>query len=193
MSNTFYSILDLDILGISSRNSTWWCVNHEIITLTLYLPKFLTLHVSTASLPTGYVTLDMDPINSGSSSAPWLISVRHIHTHTREEEKITRWNKVKNNFGIKYQLAKEQTNETKQSVYRKSSDEIRRKGEKSKENGIVDTTTAAAAACCRQVSSVLYSQTLSQVLRCNKRMHARTHVHNLTSRNAKTIRSHKLI
>lgn len=57
----------------SDSDSEWWldqCGNHEIITLTLYLPKFLTLHVSTASRPTGYVTFDIESRNSGSSSTP---------------------------------------------------------------------------------------------------------------------------
>lgn len=41
---------------------------------TLYLPKFLTVQVSTASRPAGYVTFDMDPWNSGSGSSPWFKS-----------------------------------------------------------------------------------------------------------------------
>jgi hypothetical protein len=37
--------------------------------LTLYLPRFLTVHVNTASLPAGYETFCMMPSKSGSISA----------------------------------------------------------------------------------------------------------------------------
>lgn len=75
----FYSIRGAEFrFPILSFDVCYWVwqsgCNYEIITLTLYLPKFLTLHVSTASRPTGYVTFDIDPRNSGSNSTPWLMS-----------------------------------------------------------------------------------------------------------------------
>lgn len=46
----------------------------EFLILTLYLPKFLTLHVRIASRPAGYVTFVIADKNSGSNSTPWLLS-----------------------------------------------------------------------------------------------------------------------
>lgn len=43
----------------------------KFISLTLYLPRFLTEHVSTASRPAGNVTFWIVPSNSGSASNPW--------------------------------------------------------------------------------------------------------------------------
>lgn len=44
--------------------------------ITLYLPRFLTVHVKIASRPAGYVTFDMLPWNSGSTS--YKISVLNL-------------------------------------------------------------------------------------------------------------------
>lgn len=43
----------------------------KFISLTLYLPRFLTEHVNTASRPAGNVTFWIVPSNSGSASNPW--------------------------------------------------------------------------------------------------------------------------
>lgn len=45
-------------------------VHKKFISLTLYLPRFLTEHVNTASLPAGNVTFCIVPSNSGSASNP---------------------------------------------------------------------------------------------------------------------------
>ena len=45
-------------------------VHEKLILLTLYLPRFLTEHVSTASRPAGNVTFCIVPSNSGSASNP---------------------------------------------------------------------------------------------------------------------------
>lgn len=39
---------------------------------TLYLSKFFTEHVRTASRPAGNVTFVIVPSNSGSNSVPWI-------------------------------------------------------------------------------------------------------------------------
>lgn len=59
----------------------------KIHCLTLYLPRFRTEHVSTASRPAGNVTFCIVPSNSGSASNPW----RLISGREEKQKLISSW------------------------------------------------------------------------------------------------------
>lgn len=95
--SSFPFFLTLRVCLTYHRKNIWPSKANNSHTLTLYLPKFRTLHVSTASRPAGYVTFMIVPSNSGSNSMPCIdksvmreitknLKTSKPHKHVKENE-----------------------------------------------------------------------------------------------------------